>query len=112
MICICCIVVILSFHNICCIQYASDYENWFNDKKLSKTERKDKLIAAQKSVNAQMDKIKDYKDVDYQMDVVLNERITNQFINQCLVCIIYIYIYICLNLYFSISESYLILQSI
>ena len=68
------------------IQFHNDYESYFTDESLTKSDRRDKLVAAMEGVLAEAKKIKKYEDKEYQLQVTLSEDAVTQFLPECMVC--------------------------
>eukprot|EP01084_Bolivina_argentea_P003186 5957_1 len=51
---------------------------------MTKLDRKEKLIHAQQSINNEVAKLKKFEDVIYNMVIMLNKNLTNQFFDECL----------------------------
>merc|ERR1740131_140579 len=66
--------VIAKFHN--------DYESYFSDVALTKSDRKSKLIAAKQGVTAEVDKLKKYQDKRYNLKASLDEDAVTRFLER------------------------------
>ena len=70
-------------------QVSKEYETYFSDDKLTKTERKNKLIAAGNVVTAERQKMAKFEDPTYETNVLLNEPLVTEFHSKCMVrCIV------------------------
>ena len=68
-----------------CAQFHNDYESYFSDDALTKSDRKNKLIAAKQGVVAEVEKLKKFQDKAYTMAVALDEEAATRLLEQCLV---------------------------
>eukprot|EP01084_Bolivina_argentea_P091930 165463_1 len=65
-------------------KFYNTYQSFFINENTSQLDRKDKLIASQKGVNTEIDKIQKLIDLTYNIDIVFNENIINRFLEQYL----------------------------
>eukprot|EP01084_Bolivina_argentea_P288039 494312_1 len=65
-------------------KFFNDYENYFTDNKLTKMDRKNKLIAAKESTDIEVNKIKKHEHIPYNIDVDVNKHVVNELFNQFL----------------------------
>ena len=75
------------------MQISKEYQGYFSDDKLTKSDRKNKLIAASKSIAAEREKMSKCEEPSYEMDVALNESVSADFIQKCMVCDIWWFFY-------------------
>eukprot|EP01084_Bolivina_argentea_P222650 376806_1 len=60
-------------------KFYKDYEGFFSDEKLTKSDRKDKLIAIKQNIENKVNILKQYVNAGYKMDIELVKPIQQEF---------------------------------
>ena len=68
------------------MQFYNDYESYFVDDALTKSDRKNKLIAAKEGVAAEVEKLGKYGDKLYSLQVELKDEAVTRFLADCVAC--------------------------
>eukprot|EP01083_Nonionella_stella_P095919 269401_1 len=65
-------------------KFYNDYESYFHDDKLTKSERRDKLVAAKESIAIEVDRINKHEEIAYNMDIALDKGVVDECLSHFL----------------------------